>query len=187
MFRLWNDFVLKRLACSPTDAPALFSSCVSTISLTASRAGTRSRATAELLNAGSGSTELNKKPKCIPCCSASVTISAQTGGKKASRFSCFYERAADLHLLRRNEWIYRFVHGDHGIKTGGGREIQHSSRMWLVPYTRGSVVHNASVCLYVSARLFGVHAVRNPPANERALCGVRPYCLLRAGPFVTYC
>lgn len=56
-----------------------------------------------------------------------------------------------------------------------------------VPYVRGSVVRDASVCLYASACLLSVHGVRNPPANEKALCRVRPYCLLRAGPFVTYC
>lgn len=47
-----------------------------------------------------------------------------------------------------------------------------------------------SVCeyvyLYVSVCecVLGVHTVRNPPANEKALCRVQPYCILRAGPFV---
>lgn len=40
--------------------PALFSSCVSTTSLTLWRVTTRSLATVELLNAGSGLTEENK-------------------------------------------------------------------------------------------------------------------------------
>lgn len=44
-----------------------------------------------------------------------------------------------------------------------------------------------SVCVSVCICVFGVHGVRNPPANEKALCRVRPYCLLRAGPFVSYC
>lgn len=42
------------------------SSCVSTTSLTLWRVSTRLPATVELLNAGSGLTEENVKPKCIP-------------------------------------------------------------------------------------------------------------------------
>lgn len=41
-------------------------SCVSTTSLTLWRVSTRSPATVELLNAGSGLTEENDKPKRIP-------------------------------------------------------------------------------------------------------------------------
>lgn len=53
-----------------------------------------------------------------------------------------------------------------------------------MPYVGGSGVERPpSVCLCV----FGVLGVWNPPANEKALCRVWPYCLLRAGPFVSYC
>lgn len=64
--------------------------------------------------------------------------------------------------------------------------------MRLVPYVRGSVLIgcplSVSGCVSVSVCLFGVPKAQYPPANEeRALFGVRPYWLLRAGPFVSNC
>ena len=62
---------------------------------------------------------------------------------------------------------------------GGIDNTQGSSRMWLVPYVRGSVLLDV-LCLSICIRvLLGIHKAQNPPANDGrehcAVCGLIAY------------
>lgn len=73
--------------------------------------------------------------------------------------------------------------GESGMGGGGGRNTVagcDSCHMW------GALLYEMPPSVGLCA-CSGVRGVQNPPANESALCRVRPYCLLRAGPFVSYC
>lgn len=115
----------------------------------------------------------NDKSKHIPCRDVCSHPSLHRG-KKASHLSHFTNKQKPKPR-EMNGFTRTFIRTEPGNVT----------RMWLVPYMGGSAMRR--FCQYVCICVFDVHEVRKPPANGKALCRVRPYCLLRAGPFVSYC
>lgn len=160
----------------------LLSSCVLTTSLTRWRVSTRSPATVELLNAGSGLTEENDKPTGIPKCYSVLMLWSLHRGKCLTLKS-FYEWAKGLNPWKRQ--IYVLVHQDHVNKNGWSKQQCNTVAGCDLCHMWGALLYvmPLSVCICVSWYTRGAESTSEWESTVQGAA----LLLIKGRPFVSYC